>query len=281
MALNGSEVGEAEVLSGGVHPKLLSLDFDGTIALTSESAPGISTVNEAYAQAIDFHIGTPAADTFLSAGGHNHRTPAEITRDLIPEASIEQIEEIAGDIAKSKLGLLIDQIGTSLPGGAVWPRLTDGFKVAWSSLQTRHSRNSPVDTAIISAGHTPFIDKTFSVHGLEHPDILVTDDVLVGQGLGVLSPEHRAKPRTLPLDFAIFLWCARNKMPYAEAMPGAFQEGSVLHVGDDPVKDQELAANRWVDFQLLDPKTSTETWLHVAQWAELGVTALDGAHIRG
>ncbi len=53
-------------------PRLLTLDFDGTIARTSEKPEGGSDVNDAYARAIHDSLGHESAESFREKGGHNH-----------------------------------------------------------------------------------------------------------------------------------------------------------------------------------------------------------------
>ncbi len=252
-------------------PKLLSLDFDGTIALTSEGDESIKTVNDAYADAIDDMFGGSATEHFVAQGGHNHRTPAEIVSDLMPDASIEEINNFANQLKQSKLEILMAQIGKILTNGSVWPRLTNMFPETWSEIYDSRTVDNTVNTAIISAGHKSFIDKTLDVHGLPHADITITDEILVDLGFGNLSPELRAKPSTLSLDQAIFIWKNRNSLH--ETREDDLRK-RILHVGDDMEKDRLFAIRSRVGFQLLTPEDSPRSWSYVRAWADLGKVSL-------
>jgi hypothetical protein len=144
--------------------KLLGVDCDGTTHITGEAAEGIKTVNDAYAESIDTHMGPKAADLYI-VQGHDHRTPPQIVADLAKELklgfSTEEIEELAQLVANSKKSILVDQVGSPLPSGAIWPQTTDGFKEFWESIYAARAKGRHIDTATISSGHTPFIEKEF------------------------------------------------------------------------------------------------------------------------
>lgn len=245
-------------------PKLLSCDYDGTIALTSQQHEGILTVNDAYAESIDQHLGAVATDVFLSSGGHNHRTPAEIVLDLCPYMSPEEVGDMSKKITLGKLEVLIDQIGRRVESGEPWPQFTTGFADMWERLYEQRGPQQPVDMAIVSAGHTEFIKKSFDVRGLPQPDILITDDVLIELGLDVLSAAERAKPMPLPLDLARYIWEARNRIDEPNQV---WPRRQIMHVGDDEHKDLGLAENNSASFLLLKAETAEQTWSQVLAWS--------------
>lgn len=241
-------------------PRLLCPDYDGTIALTSETGPGIMSVNDSYAEAIDGLLGKDSAQSFIDSGGHGHRTPAEIISSLI-DAPQTTISNFANEITATKLEILVNQIGRPLPGGETWPRFTEGFYWMWLTLSD--DRSLSVDTAILSAGHTEFIKKTFDNKGMPQPDIIITDDVLTELGYGNLSGEDRAKPNTPMIDLAETIWLGRNKIPTGIVNRAV----DIMFVGDDPIKDKGLAENAGVAWRLLKPTNSREIWYDVGRWA--------------
>lgn len=158
------------------------------------------------------------------------------------------------------MAVLLGQVGTALPSGALWPRLTDGFAETWSQISAEPS----VGTAIISAGHEAFIAKTFQVHSLPRPGDVVTDDVVIQAGYGDFSPEERAKPNPLIMGLTFQRWRQARQILISEV-----SGSNILYVGDDPYKDGRLASNSRVGFELLvpTPQESRRTWKKVVAWA--------------
>jgi hypothetical protein len=215
--------------------KLADHDFDGTTNDTGEEAPGIKTVNDGYKEGLDVAFGPEAADVFEAQGGHNHRTPPQIVEDitvvlrlgLVPADILSKSKQVV-DV---KQGILFDQIGAPLPDGALWPRTTEGFREYWEAIYVAREHGRLVDTAILSSGHTPFIEKSFDVHGLPQPDMMITEEVINEKGL-------------------------------SESM-----NSKILLVGDSSRADGGLATNVGVHFELLDPAAPVETWQKATEWA--------------
>lgn len=242
--------------------KMLGLDFDGTISLTYETAPGIKGVDEAYAEAIEATMGMVALDQFLLQGGAMHRTPAEIVKSFEPSLEAEEIDALAIQIRDAKLSVLLDQIGSPLPEGGCWPRLSNGFEDLWGSINNAPKDNL-IGTAVISAGHAEFIVKCFDICSLPQPEIIVTDDSLVAMGYGDMPAELRAKPNPTVLLVAKSLWLGSH-----EEINGISNQ-QIMYVGDDANKDAGLALNCGVGFELLQPHTAEQTWQRVGQWLDL------------
>ncbi|GEM_PF-5519627 len=255
-------------------PKLLTLDFDDTIALTSESAPGIKSVNDAYAEAIDACIGLESAEQYISSGGHNGRTPAEIVSDLKPDMSPKEATLYGLDVARIKLDILLDQIGKPLPDGEIWPRLSPDFDKMWLLRGSRLPAGAGFDTAVLSAGITRFIKNSFEQHDLSPPEILITDDVLGELGLHAIPPEKRAKPETLLLDLAEFIWRQRNNIADEQIID---RKKQIKHVGDDEIKDRGLAQNAAVGFQQFRARNSKEIWGRILRWTNAGTISVRSA----
>lgn len=260
------------------HDQLLfASDFDGTKFLTSELGKGILTVSDAYAEGIDTVLGAEYADAFTQTGGHHHRTPAEIVADLCPDMTQSEVENISVALIAAKISLLTEQIGKPLHDGALWPRPTDGLVSLWEQVSDHNDANDNITTAELSAGHTPFIKKTYDVHGLEQPDLILTDDFLVDElDMGAIPAQKRAKPETLLLEVASALWLKKIESSSGEdALTQA--KGSTIYTGDSIEKDGGLAQNYGVTFVLLDPEHSIKNWNQIGRWLQVGNLSINGA----
>lgn len=255
--------------SAELSPSLFASDFDGTKFLTSESADDILSVDDAYAVALDSLLGPNIADKFLEKGGHLHRTPAEIILSLCQDMSANDTEVAANVLTKIKLDVLMDQVGKPLADGALWPRPTDGFTDLWSVLP---QSDGLITTADISAGHAPFIHRVYDQHGLQRPDLVITDEFLVADlDLGDTPPEERAKPAPLLLEVAKSLWLEQlGSKALLLAEDEELMLHSIIYVGDSKEKDGGLAENCDIEFVLLEPELSVENWAEVGRWLGLG-----------
>lgn len=248
-----------------VKPQLVGVDYDGNVGITSETAPGILSVDEAYMIAIDEKIGLRAGEKFAKTG-HNHRTPSQIVRSVAEDMSNEEVEAHAREITEIRLKLLTGQIGTKLPDGATWPRFSPGFAETWLKVYELRDQDHIVDTALLSAGHLPFIRKTFDEKGLPYVDIEITDDVLLSLGFDVLSPEQRAKPAPLLMNMAEFIWKQRNLLTDDDVTD---RHEQIIYVGDSHEKDGGMAAAADVEYRLLTLENSRATWQEVLIWTGL------------
>lgn len=241
--------------------RLLALDFDNTIALTEESGPSGMTVSKAYEQAFSLVGGPAMVELFINMGGHGNNAPAEIVSGLVSEDSPSELrQEITERIVEAKLNVLLDQVGQGLEDGSPWPRLTPGFADFWQRPGSTNSE-SPIHTAIISSGHETFIRKTFDVHKLRQPDILVSDD-------DIRPLEHSRghsrlfKPGTYPFALAHRRWLELYGLTGGNYNHSAATEAKkrVLYVGDDLVKDGGLAKNSGIRFIHLDKGQAAACW---------------------
>lgn len=247
---------------------LFASDFDGTKFLTSETAAGILTVTDAYAEGIRDSLGICAVDQFLAQGGHQHRTPAEIIADLCADADVREIESLSTRLIAAKIAILTEQIGKKLSDGALWPRPTEGFVSLWEGLDRYAPLGVGMTTADVSAGHVPFIHQTYDTHGLKRPDLVITDDLLVDEfDLGDVSPEERAKPSTLLLEVTSALWIAELGLAQSTVDTESFKENT-LYIGDSLEKDGGMARNYGVDFILLHSEAAAPDWREVEDWIE-------------
>ncbi len=247
---------------------LFAADFDGTLFLTSEPSPDGTTVNSAYFDAIDYHIGTDASAEFAETGGHRHRSPAEIVLSLVGIENAARVATLEGRITTTKLEILEGCIGQNLDDGVKWPRPMNGFLEFWANLQQARSSGYPIGSAIISAGHTSFISRTFQAHDLLPPDVLVTDDVRLG--LGLTTPlDQQVKPAPFMLHQAQRVWI--EQYSHSSSVP------RTIYVGDDPVRDGGMAANAGVEFVLISQENASDAWARISTFLGLGTTALNVA----
>jgi hypothetical protein len=251
--------------------KLAAHDYDGTTNNTSEEAPGIKTVNDGYKEGLDAAFGPGAADIFESQGGHDHRTPPQIVEDVARALKLglepKHIISKSQQVVEVKQGVLYDQIGTSLPDGALWPRTTDGFKEYWEIIYAARENGSYIDTGIISSGHTVFIQKSFEVHNLAPPDIMITEEVINEFLLNSIPSEHRGKPAPLPLSILKIAWAASyGKMIHEEGLSQSMNP-RILIIGDSVRADGGLAKNVGVNSEILEPSAPEDTWRKAAEWA--------------
>ena len=240
---------------------LFATDYDGTTNITSEPSSRIVDVNQAYAIGLADVLDEEAAATFSAQGGHKNRTPIEIIEALRPHLDYSTLGRLANTLSEVKLDILIGQIGTELEDGSRWPRPTDGYVEFWTQLNEAMASGAAISTAIISAGHTRFIERSFDYFGLPQPQCMITEDVL--RGLRLTVPlRHQAKPQPLPLELA--------KQVLRIAQSRLFAR--VIYTGDDPVKDGGLATNAGAEFVLIDKSNARAGWREVSE--SLGLSAI-------
>jgi hypothetical protein len=258
---------------------LVTKDFDGTGFDTLRKEPGILNVAEAYAHGIDELLGSAAVEDFL-AEGHNNRTPAMIVADLCPDMSDTDVEDMSQRLTAAKLSVLTGQIGHVLPGGATWPRPTEGFVRFWDNLSADPVRQDGlIATAELSAGHVPFIRAVYNHHGLEQPDQVMTDEVLVREyDLGDIPPSEREKPATLLLDVVVCNWLQSHRVNTVLADPRALKN-RIAYAGDCPKKDAGLATNADVEFFLIQANDATAGWEQYARWVDVASLAIRGVRV--
>ena len=261
--------------------RLLGSDFDNTkfLTLQSEADPHILSVNQIYAFGIDQVLGRSFHNRFLAEGGHNNRAPAEIIEALVPEMTTEEVNEHTRKLVTAKLEILCSQIGSPLASGSTWPEPTPGFARFWEDLSNyNQSHDKPITTVDISAGHVPFIHQAYDHHGLERPDLVITDEWLVDElDLGDMPVKERTKPAPLPLEVAVSYWISNLNLA-KEFDPNHYDSelrSRIIYTGDSDEKDGGLARNFGVDFVLLDPTDSVSNWQEIARRLKIGATVLE------
>ncbi|CAN5643581.1 hypothetical protein BH23PAT1_BH23PAT1_2180 [soil metagenome] len=276
---------------------LIEVDFDETCFTTFISQGDGIEVHEAYESAVEMVLGPTARQDFSNYGGLSNRAPLDVIisllsneQRLIHEAldharthfsSPEDVTDIGlGLIARfvdrgqvhydeltvravtemlviRKKEKLIPQITRE------WPLPVKGYDEFWTDLHERKASDErwrTVHTAIVSSGHTDFIQKTMETAGLPHPDVYMTDDEM----------RRQVTPRTKPDPYALEL--VRNAWLNAYLIPRATREqeefiadtkSRQIYVGDDAAKDGEMAANDGVQFAYIE--NAPDAWRKIGE----------------
>jgi len=203
---------------------LLVSDFDGTIAQTFEPSPNSMAVDKAYDLAVYDLFGKKGMEAYRASGGLRNRNPGEVVASLIERGYSKNIITVE-DLVQRKLGYLLAEIGPN------WPKPCQGFFQFYQVIECMDS----VEFAILSSGHEEFIKKTFSIWGLNPPDIMLTDDDLSGYN-PPLPLELASKPSPFLFELIQEEWGGERK--------------HMVMFGDDPEKDGKLAQNAGVPFGL-------------------------------
>lgn len=232
-------------------------DFDETVCRTiSERPAGGLDVNDAYERALNGLFGAEALGRYQAAGGHRNQTPAQIVAHAIPDMGPDEIPSAAEQLKRSKLELLIGQIGVKLPDGAQWPRLTTGFLEFTDHLEAVRDKLPPVTTGMVSAGHEEFIKAVYQLYDVRLPDAIITDEK-IQQLAPDLSPEERAKPSSYAMELFKLFWHDKIEANRTAAVEFI---GNLVYTGDDPNKDARFAANSHASFVQIIPAGEPNNW---------------------
>jgi hypothetical protein len=256
--------------------RLLAADFDGTTHDTFEAPPDGIGVDEAYRIGIErvFEFDEGAVARYEAEGGHGNRTPAEIVHSLAPTSvTSNDLDRLTEELVRVKLDLLCGQIGKPLDDGQTWPRAMPGFSEFWSSVYEARDEGEHISTAILSAGHAPFIRKVFSSAGLELPDILVTEETIRGLNSS-LPPDKLAKPAAMPLLLAKTQWLNFYGLDVTSVAAGPQIGDRITVFGDSLPKDGGLAKNSGVNFVHINPEDPAAGYETLYQQLNLGRAAL-------
>jgi hypothetical protein len=272
--------GESD-FNGGFSPerfpeaRLLAADFDGTTHDTFEAPPDGIGVDEAYRIGIErvFEFDKNAVARYEAEGGHGNRTPAEIVHSLAATAMPENLDRLTEELVRIKLDLLCAQIGMPLDDGQTWPRPVPGFTDFWSSVYEAREEGENISTAILSAGHAPFIRKAFHSSGLQLPDILVTEETIRGLNSS-LPPDKLAKPAVMPLLLAKTQWLNFYGLDMTSVAAGPQIGDQITVFGDSLPKDGGLAKNSGVNFVHINPEDPAAGYETLYQQLNLGRAAL-------
>jgi hypothetical protein len=250
--------------------RLLAKDFDGTVAQTFEKSPSGVGVLEAYNFAVEEIFGIKGLDEYLRQGGLKNRAPLEVVKSLAPEAYGIELEALLSLLIEAKLGVLTNQIGERLSDGAQWPRPMPGYLEFRETLQAaREQEGRLIDDLLLSSGHVAFIEKVYEIWGTGQPTHIVAEETMHDFGVA-----DQVKPSPVLMDIAQRVWQEGYNL-HPAIPPAEDVLDRTIYVGDDPVKDGQLAEHSGVkNFQLIDPETSVEVWAKTAQWLQIDHTAV-------
>lgn len=239
--------------------QLAAFDFDGTQALTNEPGPMGMNVERASLLAVTKVLGADALYRYLRDGGLKNRAPGQVIDDLKTYEDPVARTHAIDDFIAYKLGLLTAQVGKRLDGNAFWPRPVPGFTEAWDRLQGYQQEGGRVNTAIVSSGHTGFIEKFYDLNGLPLPQVVVTEDTIRTE---VPEADYGVyvKPGARLMELVHAKWAALHGLSPQQAGDMAAR---TVYVGDDPVKDGGLARNSGASFVRILPDIPEASWHQV------------------
>ncbi|MFA7309771.1 MAG: HAD family hydrolase [Candidatus Paceibacterota bacterium] len=242
---------------------IVAIDWDATIADTFTPSPRGRGVEAGYRYALSEIFGDP--ELLDRIGGLCNRAPPQVIaavleydrvfeaigveyyerhkdglRDYVPAGKGMQrrhpsgAEVLTETLVRVRLQYLMPEISSA------WPKPFDGVIDCLDELESRGIR-----IAIISSGHTMFIEKTCRTWGMRIPSIIVSDDDMRALGL---PHERTCKPSPLlmqtMLERAYLSICGTSG--YAAFCVRAY-------IGDCPIKDRGLAWNSEVRFGWFNP----------------------------
>lgn len=228
---------------------LIICDFDRTLADTFTPSPSGMEVSKAYDLAVLSVFGEAGFSLFRGVlGGIKNREPGELVRDLLLTAKALGIfldkngipsDRLTEALVQKKLSFLLPRISKE------WPRFYDGVK---EFFDLAHQEELPIEIAIVSSGHDEFIRRAFEVNGLLAPSNLVTSDA-IRRVDGVMNrPLHKPYPYQLALAHQRWLKNNNNDPSFDGFTGRGQQKPFMMFIGDDPVKDGELALRSRIPF---------------------------------
>jgi len=284
---------------------LIASDFDDTLFRTSKPSPTGITIQKAYVQGFDDIFGEGTGEWFFSRNGFHGESPSQIIKTflittngrhaknathtyqeqngnfprIIPESRDGTIywdkenpqTTLTSMLVISKLGYLLQEIGTRDQHGNPWPLPCEGVLDFFRALGDFKEKGVPIDFAIISSGHEAFIRKALEVWNIPQPNILVTeDDVRVRQF--PQDAENKFKPGVFPVALAHFKWLKDQRIPVSKET-GSETRTRIMHIGDNHTKDLVMAHRSGIKSNLLFPGTS---WQSITDALTANRDLLDG-----
>jgi hypothetical protein len=275
---------------------MAEIDFDETCFTTFISSGDGIEVHRAYELSVESVLGAEARQDFSSYGGLSNRAPLDVIQGLVsrePGLVVHALDHAVEhfthpeDITDIGLGMiarfanrgkiepddltlraitemlvirkkehLIPQISNE------WPMPVKGFVEFWLAVNERQREPDwhGVHTAIVSSGHTDFIQTTFEMSDLPHPDVYMTDDEM----------RRQVRPRTKPDPYALELvrnaWMNAYLVPVESRSADDFMQstkGRQVYIGDDVEKDGLMASNDGISFMHHDG--SEVAWHNIYQ----------------
>jgi phosphoglycolate phosphatase-like HAD superfamily hydrolase len=252
---------------------LILSDFDGTLVDTFTPSPNNLGVSEASSLAVRDVFGDEGTGTYESIGGLGNRAPSELVADILKEnpgllkearnfakergldwSGADSIKAITELFVQCKLKKLLGEVGEKFPDGRVWPALYDGVPKFFKKVEEINARGEiSLDVGILSSGHKEFIEKTFSLWNIKSPQVMVTDDD-IRQRKYPEEQFRRIKPSSFLFAYAHWKWLSfQGVTPKSFDLASAIElRNRAIYIGDDPVKDGNLAREAKVPFCLFD-----------------------------
>lgn len=276
---------------------MVEVDFDETCFTTFISRGNGVEVHQAYEMALELVLGQEARQDFSDYNGLSNRAPLDVIVGLISENprlinnALDHAKEFFAhpdDITDIGLGLVarfanrgtLDHDELTLRAitemlvirkkevlvpqiTAEWPMAVKGFDEAWLDIAERQKtdeRWARVHTAIVSSGHTDFIQLVLDGAGMPRPDVYMTDDEM----------RRQVHPLTKPDPYALQL--VRNAWQNAYLIGPELRKSAAfeaetksrsVYIGDDHDKDGRMAANDGIKF--LHHDGSADAWHNIGK----------------
>ncbi len=221
------------------NPYLFGTDFDGTLVKTKENSPNGMNVSVASGRTIRDIFGPEGHKIYVEKlGGLQNREPGELMGLMLSETRIGvSVKDATELFVAQKLSHLIPEICPA------WPKFYPGVIDFFKDVQ---NGRYPLEVAVVSSGHDEFINRVFEVNGLDAPANMVTSDVIRSR----TQPDRPLyKPNPYQLAVVHRKWRGRvdgfMRSRYVDLNHG---KDHMVYVGDDPIKDGELAERSRIPF---------------------------------
>ncbi|MFA6383293.1 MAG: HAD family hydrolase [Parcubacteria group bacterium] len=245
------------------------------MAATKKPGPHNIGLRDAHQISIKRIFGERGADSFQAIGGLQNRAPLELVSALLSQdlrlqetakmyfirncgrlkniqwKDDDPIGSVTEVFVTEKMFVYASELGKH-PGGVIWPEPCKGFLSLLDSLRELKEKGIPIDLAILSAGHTPFIKKTFKAWGYPLPKVVLSDDEVRYINCPI---ERKIKPSTFLLYLVqkrLARLHGKINLPLKDAKEMRLK---MAYFGDDLERDGELARRAGIPFGWFTPGT--------------------------
>lgn len=233
-------------------------DFDGTIADTLKNPAWGYGVEAATNIAIGDTLKVTDIGKLRDQGGLQNRAPLEIIQLLRPKLNPEEQQLLCNKLVEAKLEVLMNQISFT------WPEPMPGYITFIEILRKKQDAGEPINDIVISSGHKKFITKTFeTTFGIKPPKIILAQEAIqrTATKYGEAMP---VKPSPRLMVYAYNRWREQHSLPgLDEINPDDLPR--MRYIGDDPIKDGQMAEVSGVQYYQINPDTSKQTWEHLSK----------------
>lgn len=232
------------------------VDFDGTVADTFVPSPNNMGVDRAYELGVEQVFGREGLCAYRESGALRNRSCGEVAQELLlagfqkpaaaflrkyleqgenslpkewPEHPQDQTDTASELLVRIRMEILLAEINES------WPLPCLGFPEFCRTLLEARRHEGKTEWAVLSSGHTAFIEKVFAIWSKQWPicapRLIVSDD----------DVRHLKLPTAEKTKPSPFL--------YNLVLEGLGAERrNTVYIGDDPYKDGRLATAAGVPF---------------------------------